>query len=76
MFRVKNPELEGILGALLAGYAGVMGASYGNGVLGQMPTGALVYISWAMIFMSQQLDREYTHLLSIGESPRSLLIKN
>ena len=71
MVRIKNKELIGILGALLAGYIGVMGASYGNGVLGQMPTGALVYFSWVFIFIAQQLDREYTYLESKGLSPRS-----
>ncbi len=76
MAKVKNKELAGILGALIAGYAGIMGASYGNGVLGQMPTGALIYISWALIFMAQQFDREYSYLVSIGKSPRSLLIKD
>jgi hypothetical protein len=76
MVRVKNVELRGVLGALIAGYAGVMGASYGNGVLGQMPTGALVYLSWAFIFMAQQFDREYSYLASIGKSPQSLFIKD
>lgn len=76
MVRVKNTELAGILGALIAGYAGIMGASYGNGVLGQMPTGALVYFSWAFIFMAQQFDREYSYLISVGKSPGSLLIKD
>ncbi|MBU2555269.1 MAG: O-antigen ligase domain-containing protein, partial [Bacteroidetes bacterium] len=57
--------------ALLAGYLGIMGASYGNGVLGQMPTGALVYLSWAFIFMGQQLDREYSALEQKGLNPRS-----
>jgi len=76
MVRVKNVELAGVLGALIAGYAGVMGASYGNGILGQMPTGALIYISWAFIFMAQQLDREFSYLISIGSSPRSLLVKD
>ncbi|PKP30813.1 MAG: O-antigen ligase domain-containing protein [Bacteroidetes bacterium HGW-Bacteroidetes-16] len=71
MVRIKNKELVGILGALLAGYIGVMGASYGNGVLGQMPTGALVYFSWVFIFIAQQLDREYTYLESKGLSPRA-----
>jgi len=74
MVRVKNVELRGILGALLAGYAGVMGASYGNGVLGQMPTGALVYLSWAFVFMAQQFDREYSYLISIGKHPRTFSI--
>ncbi len=75
MVKVKNVELAGILGALIAGYAGIMGASYGNGVLGQMPTGALVYFSWAFIFMAQQLDREYSYLVSVGKSPGSLANK-
>ncbi len=72
MFRLKEPELRGIMSALMAGFTGIMGASYGNGVLGQMPTGILIYISWAMIFMSTQLEREYTYLISNGKSPWSL----
>lgn len=72
MFRVKEPELRGVLGALMAGFTGIMGASYGNGVLGQMPTGILIYTSWAFIFMSQQLDREYSFLVSKGLSPWSI----
>jgi len=72
MVRIKNVELAGIMGALIAGYAGIMGASYGNGILGQMPTGALIYLSWGFIFMGQQLDREYTQMLSEGKSPWSI----
>lgn len=72
MFRVKEPELRGVLGALMAGFTGIMGASYGNGVLGQMPTGILIYTSWAFIFMSQQLDREYSFLVNKGLSPWSI----
>ncbi len=75
MFRVKNTELAGILGALIAGYAGIMGASYGNGVLGQIPTGPLVYLSWAFVFMSQQFDREYDFLASEDISPTSINTK-
>lgn len=69
MVRVKTKELAGILGALIASFAGIMGASYGNGVLGQMPTGALIYLSWAFILMAQQLDRQYIDLTSKGEDP-------
>lgn len=75
MFRLKNPELRGIVSALMAGFTGIMGASYGNGVLGQMPTGMLIYISWVFVFISQQLDREYTYLISKGKSPWSLTNK-
>lgn len=72
MFRVRSPELRGVLAALMSGFTGIMGASYGNGVLGQMPTGILIYVSWGFIFMSQQLDREYIYLLSKNLSPWSL----
>lgn len=58
MFRVKDPELRGKLSALACAYAGVLGASYGNGVLGQIPTGILTYISWGFLFMAPILDRE------------------
>jgi len=75
LFKVKNPELAGILGALMAGYVGIMGASYGNGVLGQIPTGPLTYLSWAFIFMAQQFDREFTFLKKEGISPTSIHTK-
>jgi hypothetical protein len=75
-FVVKNPELSGIIGALLAGFAGIVGASYGNGVMGQMPTGVLTYLSWAFIFMSPQLDREYSDLVARGINPWSLKVKD
>lgn len=72
MFRVESQELKGILSALMCGFTGIMGASYGNGVLGQMPTGILIYLSWVFIFVSQQLDREYIYLVSKNLNPWSL----
>jgi hypothetical protein len=75
MFRLKTPELRGIMSALMCGFTGIMGASYGNGVLGQMPTGILIYLSWIFIFVSQQLDREYIYLVSRKISPWSLKSK-
>ncbi len=72
MARVKSKELSGVLGALLGGYAGIFGAAYGNGVLGQMPTGILLYLSWSFIFAAQQLDREYVARIAQGISPWSL----
>ncbi|MCK9448469.1 MAG: O-antigen ligase family protein [Bacteroidales bacterium] len=72
MFRLKEPELRGIIAALMAGFTGIMGASYGNGVLGQIPTGVLIYTSWVIIFISQQLEREYVYLRSKGMNPFSL----
>jgi hypothetical protein len=71
MARVKNKELGNVLGALLGGYLGIIGAAYGNGVLGQMPTGVLLYLSWVFLFSAQQLEREYNARLKQGISPWS-----
>ncbi len=76
MARVKNKELSSILGALLGGFAGIFGAAYGNGVLGQMPTGILLYLSWVFIFAAQQLDREYVERLKQGISPWALNLRD
>jgi len=58
MAKVKSKELGNVLGALLGGFVGIMGAAYGNGVLGQMPTGILLYLSWVFLFNAQALQRE------------------
>jgi len=76
MTKVKTKELSNILGALLGGYVGIIGAAYGNGVLGQMPTGILLYISWVFLFSAQQLEREYNGRLSQGVSPWSFAVKD
>ena len=57
-FRLRNPQLRGFVGALTAGIAGVVVMSYGNEVLGQIPTGAIIYMSMAFIFLSPRLDKE------------------
>lgn len=66
MAKVKAKELGNILGALLGGYIGIMGAAYGNGVLGQMPTGILIYLSWVFMFNAQSLQREYYSRIARG----------
>lgn len=66
MAKVKSKELGNILGALLGGYVGIMGAAYGNGVLGQMPTGILLYLSWVFLFQAQALQREYDSRIARG----------
>jgi cell division protein FtsW (lipid II flippase) len=59
MYRIRDPELFGILSALACGIVGIMGASYGNGVYGQLPTGIIIYISMAFIFLGPKLDEEF-----------------
>jgi len=76
MARVKIKELSNVLGALLGGYVGIIGAAYGNGVLGQMPTGVLLYLSWVFLFSAQQLEREYNKRLAQGISPWSLTTRD
>lgn len=58
MFRVKDPKLKLKISALVAGMAGVMVASYGNAVLGAMPTGMLIYVSMAIMLNSVALDNQ------------------
>ncbi len=58
MFKLRNPVIRGKMSALVVAFGGIMGASYGNGVLGQMPTGILTYMSWVFLFIAMDLDEE------------------
>ena len=58
LFRIRDPELRGTLGALVAGFFGVMVTSYGNEILGQFPTGFIIYMTEAFIFMGLRYDKE------------------
>jgi hypothetical protein len=66
MFQIRDPVLFVKMGALLAGIFGIMVASYGNAVLGQFPTGLLIYASMAYVFMAPELDEQLA--LSAGEN--------
>jgi hypothetical protein len=58
IWKVKNPQLRQKLLALFAGYIGIAMASIGNPLLGQMPTSIVLYMSWAYLFLAEDLDRE------------------
>jgi len=58
-FRIRDPILKMKIMALTSGMFGVMVASYGNAVLGTMPTGMLIYTSMAIMLNSEALDKEY-----------------
>ena len=49
MFRIRDPITKLKMSALISGMAGVMVASYGNAILGGMPTALLMYASMAII---------------------------
>ena len=57
MFKIKDQNLKIQITAITCGMAGIMMASYGNGVFGQMPTGILMYITMVFMFVSPQLDK-------------------
>lgn len=60
LFRLRNPQVRGLTAALICGIAGIVLMSYANEVLGQIPNGAIVYMSMAFIFLAPRFDREMT----------------
>lgn len=58
MFKIRDDWLKGQITALVCGMAGIMLASYGNGVFGQFPTCILMYTGMVFIFISPKLDKE------------------
>ncbi|MEM1055225.1 MAG: O-antigen ligase family protein [Bacteroidota bacterium] len=58
LLRVRDATLRQRLAALFAGLCGIAVASYGNQVLGQMPTGILVALSLAALYLAPRLDTE------------------
>ncbi len=57
IWRLKDEKLRYKMMALHSGYIGIAFASYGNPILGQIPTGIILYISWAFLFISPYIDR-------------------
>ena len=58
MFKIKDDDLKVKISALLCGYLGIIGASYGNAVISGMPTAFLIYPSMAFIFLSTYLEKQ------------------
>jgi cell division protein FtsW (lipid II flippase) len=56
--KVKDPRLRHKLLALFAGYVGIAFSSYGNPLLGQIPTGIILYMTWAYLFLAPDLDQQ------------------
>ncbi len=56
MFKLKDKANIARMSALVSGIWGVMVASYANGVLGQMPTGIIIYSSMAYLFLAEDLE--------------------
>ncbi len=56
VWRTRDPVLRNQLTALTAGSFGALVCSYGNEVMNQMPTSMIVYVSWALIWLSPRWD--------------------
>ncbi|MFO8054488.1 MAG: O-antigen ligase family protein [Bacteroidales bacterium] len=56
--KIHNRELNGIMAGFMGGYFGVMVASYGNQILGQLPIGQTLFISLTLVFISPKIQNE------------------
>ena len=56
MFKIRDPIIKLRIGALISGMMGVMMASYGNAILGGMPTALLIYTSMAVMTNAKIFD--------------------
>jgi len=56
IWQTRDPVLKNKLSALCGGATGILLCSYGNEVLNQMPSSAIVYISWVFIWLSPRWD--------------------
>jgi O-antigen ligase len=57
-FRIRDPIIQNTIMALTAGLSGVMVASYGNAVLGSMPTAMVAYTSMAIMLNALSFDKQ------------------
>jgi hypothetical protein len=56
--KIKDEEIRFVMIALVSGYFGIMVASYGNGILGQMPTSMILMFSWVFLKYAPDLVEE------------------
>jgi O-antigen ligase len=56
IWNTRDHALRNQLCALAAGFAGNLVCSYGNEVMNTMPSSAILYVSWAFIWMSTRWD--------------------
>ena len=68
----RDPVLKNQLVALCGGSAGILLCSYGNEVLNTMPTSAVVYISWVLIWLSPRWDTPEPKLVEAPKDTKSL----
>jgi len=74
MNRIRDPILKNRMNALVSGLVGVMVASYGNAVLGTVPTAVTIYVSMALLMNTERLDTspEKIETIALPESMKVL----
>jgi len=66
IFKMKSDKmLRQMAMALFAGFVGIAFASYGNQVLGQAPTGVVVFMSLAFVWLAYRWDKRIIRTTSI-----------
>lgn len=58
LFRLKDRELRGIIAAFSCGIAGLYVASYSIEIIGQFPSGIIMYTLMTFIFLSPMYEKE------------------
>ena len=56
IWSTRDPVLQNHLCALCAGYGCVLIISYGNEIMNALPSSTIVFVSWALIWMSTRWD--------------------
>jgi cell division protein FtsW (lipid II flippase) len=57
VWKLQDPVIRQIMAGLTSGVFGIMVASYGNGLYGQMPTGMIIYLSYVFVFISPSIEK-------------------
>lgn len=58
IWHIRDPRLRTKLQALMSAYFGIVVASFGNQVFGQVPTGSVLFVSLPLIAMGPLFDRQ------------------
>lgn len=67
--KLKNKEYKNLAMAILAGYAGILMANYGNSVMTQFPISVLTFMGLAFVFSMKYWNEEGVVELPKGQTP-------
>lgn len=63
--KLKNKSVRTTMEALLCSYIGIVGASYGNQLLGQFPTNLVMYVIMVLLLNAPLIDADATAVKSL-----------